>query len=69
MYILYSPVGYSIVVGVQGRYLLPVIFMLSIVFYGFAIVKKNVYLKVSKLAPSFLFFTSIITIVFRYYIT
>lgn len=68
MYILYSPVGFNIVVGVQGRYLLPTLILLIPVLYGFATTSKRKYVTLTAVSVSILFLASVVTIVFRYYI-
>jgi uncharacterized membrane protein len=68
MYLLYSPVGFNIVVGVQGRYLLPILFILIPVFYGFAQIKKHKYIMFVLSAVSIMFLVSVATIIFRYFV-
>jgi uncharacterized membrane protein len=68
MYLLYSPVGMNIVIGVQGRYLLPILFMLIPVTYGFAITSRRKYVIFVLVSVGILFIASVATIIFRYYI-
>lgn len=68
MYLFYSPVGFSVVVGVQGRYLLPVIPLLIPVIYGFALTTKRKYVIFTLISVSILFIASVATVIFRYYI-
>lgn len=69
LYITYSPVGFNIIYGLQGRYLLPILFLLVPVFASStAIVTKRRYI-FSTIAPILgLLIVSIITIWIRFYI-
>lgn len=69
LYMYYSPVGFKIIVGLQGRYFLPLLLPLAIVLYGnFAQTSTKKYRLLAVAAPLFLLTCSAITILFRYYI-
>jgi uncharacterized membrane protein len=70
MYVYYSPVGFKIIVGLQGRYFLPAASLLIPLFYGGALrIKDSVYHKLAIGLPLFLLAASTITIYVRYYIS
>lgn len=69
LYAYYSPVGYKIIVGIQGRYLIPCLALLIPVLYPTALkVPSAAYRRVVTLGPAFLLVVSIITLYVRYYI-
>lgn len=68
LYLLYTPVGYTLVVGVQGRYLLPALFILALACPAFAAVSKQRYTRMVIFGSLFLGIVSLLTIYFRYYI-
>lgn len=69
LYVTYSPVAFNIIYGLQGRYLLPVLFLLVPVFAAKdAIVTKRRYIFSTILPMSLLLATSVIAIWLRYYI-
>lgn len=69
MYILFSPVGYPLIVGIQGRYLFPCLFLLLPVLFVKVLTTKERYFVLStKVVSITLLVASIVTIVYRYYI-
>lgn len=69
LYIYYSPVGYKIIVGLQGRYYLPLAILLVPLLHGnWLRTTRPVYMRVAILAPLFLLSASAITIYVRYYV-
>jgi len=69
LYMFYSPIGYKIVYGLQGRYFIPVLILLIPLIYGqFATTTKRTYRKIAILGPLFLLISSIITIYVRFYV-
>jgi uncharacterized membrane protein len=69
LYIAYAPVGFNILLGVQGRYLLPLLFLLIPVFYSFSYMSKKRYILSTMLPMVLILCLSITTIIFRYYIS
>lgn len=68
LYVAYTPVGFNIVVGVQGRYLLPAVLLLTVVFYGFSYISRRKYVSLVLFSVVPLALLSVVTIIFRYYI-
>lgn len=69
MYLFYSPVGYKIIVGLQGRYLLPIaILLIPLLSSNWLTMSKRSYKNVAMGVPVFLLIASVITIYVRYYI-
>lgn len=69
LYVFYSPVGYKIIVGLQGRYFIPLLILLIPLFYNKVFkLNKTIYLQIAKTFPLILLIASAITIYFRYYI-
>jgi uncharacterized membrane protein len=69
LYVYYSPVGFKIIVGLQGRYFLPVAILLIPLLYSNHIrVTKELYRRVAIVAPIMLLVASFITIYVRYFI-
>lgn len=69
LYVYYSPVGFKIIVGLQGRYFLPVLPLAVLLLYGKqVVVTERLYKKIAVYAPIFLLTASAITIYVRYYI-
>lgn len=70
MYVLYSPLKASIVIGVQGRYLLPALFLLVYALLTGAIkVQKALFVRFTVLFSTGMLVVSLLTIIFRYYIS
>lgn len=69
IYVFYDPVKYKSVIGLQGRYFVPVAMMLIPLLYGTWLKSKQTdYIKVAIVAPAFLLFMGVLTLVFRYYV-
>jgi uncharacterized membrane protein len=69
LYVYYSPVGYKIIVGLQGRYFLPLaILAIPILYGGWLRTSKIAYRRVAVLAPIVLLLASTITIYVRYFV-
>jgi uncharacterized membrane protein len=69
LYVYYSPVGYKIIVGIQGRYFLPVAILAIPILYGSWLkTSKEAYSRIAILAPLILLIASTITIYIRYYV-
>lgn len=69
MYVLFSPVGYSLIVGVQGRYLFPCLFLLiPVLFTKLLTAKEDNFIIFTKVVSISLLIVSVITIIYRYYI-
>ncbi len=69
LYAFYSPVGYKIIVGMQGRYFLPLaLIAIPILYSSWLKTSPRAYRNLATLVPIFLLVASIITIYFRYYI-
>ena len=69
LYIYYSPVGFKVIIGLQGRYFLPIALLFIPLFYG-SWLKTSLrsYRKIAIFVPIGLLVASFITIYFRYYI-
>lgn len=69
LYMYYSPVGYKIIVGIQGRYFLPLAFLVIPLFYGKLLKSSRlVYRSIVIFTPLFLLISSVITLYVRYYV-
>lgn len=68
LYVTYTPIGFNIIVGIQGRYLLPALFLLIPTFYAFAYTSKKRYITIAFASVVALLVVSVVTIIFRYYI-
>lgn len=68
MYIYFTPVTGNHVMGVNGRYLVPLMFILvPILFSNILRVRKRLYINFVKTMSIFLLIISVLTIIFRYY--
>lgn len=69
MYLVYSPVGFGIFYGLQGRYFLiiPIVLIMSGCL-SFLHASQKIYKNIALLGSTALLLISIITIIFRYYI-
>lgn len=71
LYLYYSPVGFKIVHGLQGRYFIPLLvlpILLNLSINQWVIVKESTYLFLAKVLPITLLVLSIITLYVRYYV-
>jgi uncharacterized membrane protein len=69
LYVYYSPVGYKIIVGLQGRYFFPLVLLLIPVLYsGWLRTTRQAYRRIAVLTPTFLLIASAITIYVRYFV-
>jgi uncharacterized membrane protein len=69
LYAYYSPVGFKIIVGLQGRYFLPLALLaIPLMTSKWLRASKTGYRNVAVLAPIFLLLVSFITLYVRYYI-
>lgn len=70
LYMYYSPVEFKIIVGLQGRYFIPLLFLAIPLLSRFKLIemKKLAYKRVATLTPIFLLVCSLITIYVRYYV-
>ncbi len=69
LYVYYSPVGFGIIYGLQGRYYLPIAFaLIPIVRMRKIIIDNTLYKRLAMALPVFLLVASVITIVNRYYL-
>jgi uncharacterized membrane protein len=69
LYVYYTPVGFKIIVGLQGRYFMPMALLLIPVFYGgWLRTTERAYKRIAVWTPLFLLFASFITIYVRYYV-
>ena len=69
LYVYYTPVGYKIIVGLQGRYFLPLALLAIPLFYGdWLKTTKAVYRRIAIAAPLILLLSSTITLYVRYYV-
>lgn len=69
MYVLFSPLGSSLIVGIQGRYLFPCLFLLLPVFYsGLILMKERHFVRATVIVTVFLLLVSAGTIFARYYV-
>lgn len=69
LYVYFTPVGFKIIVGLVGRYYLPVALLLIPVFYGnWLKLSRSAYKRIAVMSPLFLLACSAITIFVRYYI-
>jgi uncharacterized membrane protein len=70
LYVYYTPVGFKIIVGLQGRYFIPLALLAIPVVYssGWLKTSRSAYRRVGVLAPIFLLVCSVITIYVRYYV-
>lgn len=70
LYAYYNPVGFNIIVGLQGRYFFPIAICLVPIFYSSWLkASKRSYQNITIYLPIFLLLASAITIFNRYYIT
>jgi uncharacterized membrane protein len=70
LYVYYTPVGFKIIVGLQGRYFIPLALLAIPVVYSSSWLKTSraAYRRIAVLAPIFLLVCSVITIYVRYYV-
>ncbi len=69
LYVYFTPVGFKIVVGLVGRYYIPIAILLIPLVYGsWLTMTKMAYRRIAVLSPLFLLICSIITIFVRYYV-
>lgn len=69
LYAYYNPVGYKIIKGIQGRYLLPLgILAVPLLNGNWLKTSPRTYRKLVVFGPLFLLTASLVTIVYRYYI-
>lgn len=69
MYVLYSPLKYDIIIGIQGRYFFPVLFLLPIILLSSSIkVQKKWFIRFTMIFSVVMLLVSAITIVYRYYV-
>jgi uncharacterized membrane protein len=69
LYVYYSPVGYKIIVGLQGRYFIPfAILLIPLLYSNWLKTSQQAYRRIVTLAPIFLLVASTITIFIRYYV-
>lgn len=69
LYAVYSPVGFKIIVGLQGRYFLPMLLLLTPLVYGSWLkANQRAYKIIVTCLPLFLLLSSLLTIYYRYYI-
>lgn len=69
LYALYSPVGFKIIVGLQGRYFLPIVLLLVPLLHSKVLISSSRFYRMAVIClPTFLLASSLITIYFRYYI-
>lgn len=69
LYVYYSPVEYKIIVGLQGRYFIPLLLLIIPLVYGSWLrMPEHTYRRIAVLMPVVLLVASTITIYFRYYI-
>jgi len=69
LYAYYNPVGAKTILGLQGRYFLPLGFIaIPLLYSNWLKSSKTAYKKIAVLVPLFLLLTSVVTIYFRYYI-
>jgi uncharacterized membrane protein len=69
LYVYYSPVGFKIIVGLQGRYFLPMLVPAIALAHGrWLKTDKWIYRNIAIGLPLFLLICSVLTIYFRYYI-
>jgi len=69
LYLLYSPVNFDVIYGLQGRYFLLVLFMLIPVFAVTSIkMPRKSYIKLVRIGSLFLIVASALTIYLRYYV-
>lgn len=69
MYAYYSPVDFNIIVGVQGRYFIPALFIVAIFLTNKdrLRIEKSTYRMFVNQAPIFLLFVAVTCVVLRYY--
>lgn len=69
MYVLYSPLKYDIIVGIQGRYFFPVLFLLIVILLSSSIkVKKEWFIRFTIIFSVIMLTASVATIMYRYYV-
>jgi uncharacterized membrane protein len=70
LYAYYSPVGFKIIVGIQGRYFIPLALLLVPSVYSRHLVEttRKYYLRVAVALPLFLLVASTITLYVRYFV-
>jgi len=70
LYLLYSPVDFSVIHGLQGRYFLLILFMLIPLFANVALrISRKKFVSTVQVLSLFLLVSSALTIYLRYYIT
>jgi uncharacterized membrane protein len=70
LYVYYSPVGFKIIYGMQGRYFLPIVLLLLPLFFGkWLRSSRYLYRSVAIYVPTFLLIASVITIYTRFFIS
>ncbi len=69
LYVFYSPVGYKIIVGVQGRYFLPILLLLiPLCASNWLKITPKAYKNIATCSSIFLLTCSMVTIYIRYYV-
>jgi uncharacterized membrane protein len=69
IYVYYSPVGFKIIYGMQGRYFIPILFlMIPLLIGNWLKTDKRIYQRIAIYVPIFLLVASVITIYVRYFI-
>lgn len=69
LYAVYSPVGFKIIVGLQGRYFIPMLLLLiPLTYSSWLKANQRAYKIIVTCLPLFLLISSFLTIYFRYYI-
>jgi uncharacterized membrane protein len=70
LYLYYSPVGFKIIYGLQGRYFIPIAILAVLVVQSNSIkISRQLYMSVARLLPIFLLTASLITIYVRYFVS
>ncbi|MGC1177244.1 MAG: DUF2142 domain-containing protein [Candidatus Saccharimonadales bacterium] len=70
LYAYYTPVGFKIITGLQGRYFIPLALLMVPIFYNRSLIMttKKYYRRVAVALPLFLLTTSVITLTVRYFV-
>lgn len=69
MYVLYSPVRFEIIIGIQGRYLFPCLFLLvPALFSTLLMTREKYYARFTQIASCGLLLVSTVAIIFRFYL-
>lgn len=69
LYLYYDPVKFKYIIGLQGRYFIPLALLAIPLLYGSWLrTSKSLYIKIAILMPLFMLISSVITIFYRYYV-